>query len=247
MPRDAFRGKFIVGNLKDDLDSPKTTEDANAWVQGILPYKAQLQSLKEKEIVICPSSLLAITFRDLFKTHDLPIKVGLQTVGDRPVGPYTGNIAPEDLKHNEIEYSIVGHTEKMENGETPAQVIKQTEGLLDQEIVPILCFRELSELENYIKASEKIKQAALSGKMCVAWEDPGNISKGGDYKPIPTERIIEYAPKIREIAGQEVIFFYGASVSPASVEGIFKAGAKGVLAGKASKTPEEFANVIINA
>jgi triosephosphate isomerase (TIM) len=247
MPKETFLGRLILGNQKDSPNSPKTEEEAEKWVQGILPFKPQLIELTGKEMVLCPNVLLALTFKRLFRDNDLPIKVGLQTSGDLPVGSYTGNIAAEDLEQNGIEYCIVGHSERMENGETQDEVIKQAESLLDHKVIPVLCFRELSELKYYIDTSGKIRDSAAAGNMYVAWEDPGIITKDGDYKPIPIERIVEYDPKIREIAGRKVLDMYGASVSPETVRKIIEAGVQGVLIGKASQNPADFAEVSINA
>ena len=93
------------------------------------------------EIILC------VPYTDLFYSlltaQNTNIKIGAQNMHWEEAGAYTGEIAPNMLKCINVEYVIIGHSERRQYfAETDETVNKKIKSALKNELNPILCVRE---------------------------------------------------------------------------------------------------------
>ena len=110
----------------------------NLLTDEFIKYQESLSKLESKhELVLCPSSI----YLSKFSLNNF--KLGSQNVGSNYEGAFTGEISASQLKALNVEYSIVGHSERRKNQrESNEEINKKIKLLLDNGITPILCVGE---------------------------------------------------------------------------------------------------------
>jgi triosephosphate isomerase len=105
-------------------------------------YYEQLQTINKNNhnLVLCP------TFLNISLVLMPNFDLGSQNVSAYESGAYTGEVSAEQLKEMNVNYSLVGHSERREyqkeNGKDLNEKIKQ---LMKNDIIPILCIGETKE------------------------------------------------------------------------------------------------------
>ena len=94
-----MRKPMLAGNWKMN----KTRDEA---IQFVLAVEGNLPATID--CVVCAP---AIILRDIVKRAD-PLKVGAQNMNENESGAYTGEISPVMLKDTQVEYVILGHSER---------------------------------------------------------------------------------------------------------------------------------------
>ena len=178
-------------------------------------------------------------------------------------GAYTGEVSAEMLKSINVEYVIIGHSERRQYfNETDENVNKKVKAAIEHGLKPIVCVgetikqRELgleidvveqqvqialqdiesNKLENIIFAYEPIW--AIGTGMVATKEDANTIIKAIRNK---------IATMYNEEIAQNITILYGGSVNSKNAYEIFSASdIDGALVGGASLNVEEF-NAIIEA
>ena len=92
----------MAGNWKMN----KTRDEA---LQFILAVADKLPSIEKLDSIICAP---AIVLRDLVKRQGDNLRIGAQNMNDKDSGAYTGEISPSMLTSTEVEYVIIGHSER---------------------------------------------------------------------------------------------------------------------------------------
>jgi triosephosphate isomerase len=207
------------------------------WLDQV---KNNLADVDNVEIVVCPTFLILNKAKELIKGSNL--KLGAQTVSSKPVGAYTGEI-PAELLAEIVEYCIIGHSERRKYfSENSQQIVEKVELLLKNQVVPILCVSDLTQLDEYLSASQIFKENA--GKIIFVYEPPNAISGGGDYHPESSDSVLRNTEEIRKKIGDEVVVLYGGSVNKEVIGNYVKeSNINGVLVGKASLDPGEFTQI----
>lgn len=228
---------IIVANWKAN----KTIKETLDWVNQA---KAELESVQNVEIVICPSFTSISGLASLLVDSNL--KIGAQSVSNHSSGAFTGEVSAEMLA-GLVTHCIVGHSERRRYyNENEEQVGQKVEQLVAAGIVPVLCISDPDQMDNYLKAHQSFKENAK--KIIFVYEPPGAISGGGDYHPETPTEASENAAKIGQKLGEEVCTLYGGSVSENDVDKFLaEKNINGVLVGKASLSPETFVALVKKA
>ncbi|CAM79206.1 triose-phosphate isomerase [Orientia tsutsugamushi] len=171
-------------------------------------------------------------------------------------GPYTGEISASMLKNLNVNYAIVGHSERRllfyEDANTIASKVRNC---INNAIVPIVCIGEPIEARKnktylqYIAQQLSSISFSFTKNIIIAYEPVWSIGSC----MVPTiDDIYEVVTMIREIQNRyiphnienSVKIVYGGSVSANNINQILTAGIDGVLIGKASLKLESLTTII---
>ena len=166
--------KIIVGNWKLNLDHLEAIQ----LLQKI-NYSLPEDIEENIEIVLSPSFTSLRSLQTVISSDKLKIKLSSQNVSQYSSGAYTGEISASQLKKLDIEYAIVGHSERRTLfNEVDSVINDKVNRLIDSEIVPIFCFGEsiderksgtyLNFIENQINEGLKGLRKDKDKKLVVA-------------------------------------------------------------------------------
>ena len=229
--------KLIIANWKLN---PTTLKDAQKLTASI--------SVKAKnKVVLCPPTIY-------LSNLDYP-NLGAQDCFWQEKGTFTGQTSPAQLKDLGIKYSIVGHSERREVGDTDEMVNAKVKACLAHKITPVLCVgfgttveQDDLEVTDVLRAQLDINLKDVDpSRVVVAYEPVWAISKGNPYATRAADD--EHAEKMaifiktRYKAGKVI---YGASVNLNNAKGFMsQPNIDGVLTGGVSLIAKDF-NQIIN-
>ncbi len=149
-----MRRKVIAGNWKMNMLPNETIN----FIQDLIP----LVKNSKNEIILC------VPYIDLFyatlNAQNTNIKIGAQNMHFEESGAYTGEISGEMLKSINIEYVIIGHSERRQYfAETDETVNKKVKAAFRNGLKPIVCVGEtLEERENGAAINVITKQTRLA-------------------------------------------------------------------------------------
>ncbi len=247
--------KIIIGNWKLNLDHLEAIQLLQK-INYSLP-----QDIEENiEIVLSPSFTSLRSLQTVISSDKLKIKLSSQNVSQYSSGAYTGEISAAQLKKLDIEYSIVGHSERRTLfNEVDSVINDKVNRLIDSEIVPIFCFGEsiderksgtyLNFIENQINEGLKGLRKDKVKKLVVAYEPIWAIGTG---EVASLENIVEVLDYVKNIINKKpffnddnIKFIYGGSVSPDNAEDILNSKiVDGALVGGASLDANKFLDII---
>lgn len=237
-----MRKPIIAGNWK----MYKTFDEAVEFVEAV---RDAVPSEEKVDAVVCAPALYLPTLVDAAMDTDLAI--GAQNMHFENEGAFTGEISPAQLASIQVDYVILGHSERREMfNETDEAVNKKVRAALEHGIVPIICCGETLEEreagETVAKVAGQIR-AALDGftaeevaHMVIAYEPIWAIGTG---KTATADDANETCGEIRSVVvdmygaetAEAVRIQYGGSVKPENiVELLSKEHIDGALVGGAS-------------
>lgn len=246
-----MRKPIIAGNWKMN----KTIKEG---VEFIAAIKDQVKDT-DVEVVICaPATLL----KDLKLAADgTNIKIGAQNMHFEESGAFTGEIAPAMLKEIDVDFVVIGHSERRQYfAETDETVNKKVLKALEVGIGPILCVGETLEERESGKMKDVVKvqiqkafadvSAEKAAEVVVAYEPIWAIGTGKTASSADANDMIAFIRE--EVAGlyndkvsEEIRIQYGGSVKPANVEEIMnESDIDGALVGGASLQPDSFVQLV---
>jgi len=240
---------------------------AGNWKMNMLPNEAMnfINALEQKvrnsncEIVLC------VPYTDLFYSlltaQNTNIKIGAQNMHYEEKGAYTGEIAPQMLKCINVEYVIIGHSERREYfSETDETVNKKVKAAINNGLKPILCIGETLKQREMGLEQEIVTQQielALEGlnqkqveNVIIAYEPIWAIGTGKvATKEEANEMIRQIRNKIASLYGediaQNITILYGGSVNSKNAKELFSTSdIDGALVGGASLKVDEFYDII---
>lgn len=248
-----MRRKIIAGNWKMNM----LPNEAMSFITELEPHVKNVKC----EIILC------VPFTDLFYSlltaQNTNIKIGAQNMHWEEAGAYTGEIAPNMLKCINVEYVIIGHSERRQYfAETDETVNKKIKAALKHELKPILCVGETFKQRELGLEEEIIKQqiiGALEGitkeqieKIVVAYEPIWAIGTGKVATKNDANNMIKLIRKeIESLYNKEtannVSILYGGSVNKNNSKELFETSdIDGALVGGASLKVSEFNEIIKN-
>lgn len=187
------------------------------------------------------------------------LKLGAQDCGFENEGQFTGDVSAKQLKEVNCEYIIIGHSERRKyHHETNEIVSKKVALAVKNDITPILCIGEPSEIRQEGKHFEYIKNQIKNSlpfigykKLLIAYEPIWAIGTGITATPI---EIAEMADFVHNVLKTETSIFienfyllYGGSVNSSNSSEILDIkGIDGLLVGKASLNFDEFGKILMN-
>lgn len=247
-----MRKKIVAGNWKMNL----TFEEAEELV-GTLAE--ELDGKKKKcEVILCPPSPyleMASDYADESGLH-----IAAQNVSEFDNGAYTGEVSASMLASMEIEYCIIGHSERRKYfGETNAQLAKKADQLLEVGIYPIFCIGELLEERNANKHFEVVRQQISEGlfhlneeefsNVVIAYEPVWAIGTGVTASPEQAQEMHAFirgllTEKYGSTLADETTILYGGSCNAKNAAELFaKPDVDGGLIGGASLKSDDFLTI----
>lgn len=250
----ATRKPMMAGNWK----MHKNAAEAVDLVRAI---GNDLDGSTAVEVVVCPPFTALKSVGVTLEYDKYEIKLGAQNVFWEDEGAYTGEISPLMLKQLDVEYVIVGHSERRQFfGETNDTVNKRLHAALGHGLKPILCVgenleeRESGRTTDVVAAQIKGGLAGIDGdfseSLVIAYEPIWAIGTGRVAEPEDANEVIRH---IREVVGslngaetaQKVRILYGGSVKPGNVSRLMEEPEiDGALVGGASLSAEDFVSLI---
>ena len=237
---------LIVANWKMNPSSQKEAQDIFKRIKNGIAAASAEGFGEPKEVVICPP----FVFLPLLKG----LTIGAQNVFSEEKGAFTGEVSGAMLKDLDIEYVLIGHSERRKYfGETDETINKKIKRALETGLKVIFCIGETQEQrdrgEKY-KVLEKQIKGGLAGienmeNINIAYEPVWAIGTGNNCSVEETKESIDF---IRKFVPKTTRILYGGSVkSENSGAYIKEAGSNGLLVGGASLNAEEFVKIIKSA
>lgn len=246
-----MRKPIIAGNWKMN----KTIKEGVEFVAAI---KDQVKDTEVEVVVCAPATLL----KDLkLAAEGTNIKVGAQNMHFEESGAFTGEIAPAMLKELDVDYVVIGHSERRQYfAETDETVNKKVLKALEVGIGPILCVGETLEERESGKMKDVVKvqiakafadvTAEKAADVVIAYEPIWAIGTGKTASSADANDMIAFIRE--EVAGlyndnvsEAIRIQYGGSVKPANVEEIMnESDIDGALVGGASLQPDSFVQLV---
>ena len=246
-----MRKPIIAGNWK----MHKTIAEAVEFVNDI---KDKVNNTDVEAVICAPFTLL----KDLKEaTKGTNIKIGAQNMHYAEQGAFTGEISAPMLKELNIDYVVLGHSERRQYfNETNETVNKKVVKALEEGIDPILCVgetleeREASETKNVCKEQTEKALVGVSAedmkKVVIAYEPVWAIGTGKTATAEDANDVIAY---IREVVkglygeeiSEEVRIQYGGSGKPSNVAEIMnQSDIDGALVGGASLLASDYTELV---
>lgn len=246
-----MRKPIIAGNWKMN----KTPKETAELINQLKPLVAQA----ECEVVVCPPAVCLAAAAEALKGSN--IKLGAQNVHWARSGAFTGEISADMLKALDVEYVILGHSERRQYfGETDEGVNKRALFALSNGLIPIICVGEsLEQREKGVTAevvSSQVREALKgftaenAADTVIAYEPIWAIGTGKTAtSEQANEVIMQIRGVVRELFGEETAektrIQYGGSMNPKNAaELLAQPDIDGGLIGGASLKPEQFVEII---
>lgn len=248
----AKRRTVIAGNWKMNL----TPAEANALINEMKPLVAGKDAC---DIVLC------VPFTDIFAALDAAkgsnIKIGAQNVHFKANGAYTGEISAAMLTSSNVEYVIIGHSERRQYfGETDATVNLRVRAALDAGLKVILCVGELLDArqdgitEEIVAMQTKLALKDVTAEqlknVIIAYEPVWAIGTGLTATPDQADETCGIIRKTvgklyGEDAAEAMTIQYGGSMNDKNAaELLSKVNVDGGLIGGASLKSAAFAAIV---
>ena len=216
--------KLIVANWKQNINLIEVEDWLNEF--GELIEESPIENV---DVVICPTHAYLGIVKDFAEKYGW-IFVGAQDVSKYENGSHTGELGALQAA-DFADYAIVGHSERSETTEV---TLEKARSCIKESITPIVCFKDPAELRVY---------KDIDGYFL--WEDPATISKGGEFRPKPVEKI---QGGVLDIVGNYPIgkgLLYGGSISEDNASGLSKISRlSGGVSGSASLDANHFYKIV---
>lgn len=243
-----MRRPIIAGNWKMNMDVRETEK----LMDALLPLVADADA----EVVFCPPYLSLQRAVEMAKGSE--VFIGAQNMHYEKSGAFTGEISGEMLTAIEVEYVIIGHSERRGYyNETDEAVNKKAVKALSIGLKPIVCCGETLKERESGQAEAKVTGQIEAGLkniediagVVVAYEPIWAIGTG---KTASKEEADEACGWVRSTiakmygadAAQKLRIQYGGSVNPGNIKELMAMeNIDGALVGGAS-LKESFAEIV---
>lgn len=246
-----MRKPIIAGNWKMN----KTIREASEIISEI---KKETLS-PDVETVLCVPYLSIESAKKSVEGTD--IKIGAQNMHWAENGAYTGEISPLMLKELQVDYVIIGHSERRQFfNETDETVNKKVLSAIDHKILPIVCVGETLEqreagihkelVKNQVTAALKNIEKNLAERVVLAYEPIWAIGTGKTASSLQAEEMCGLIREtLKEIydedTAESIRIQYGGSVKPDNVSELMSMeNIDGALVGGASLKSSDFVKLI---
>ena len=238
---------IVAGNWKMN----KTPHNGKLFISEVLAY---LDDINNVDIIFCPP------FTGLYNLDiSPPFYLGAQNCYFKNNGAYTGEISLNMLLECNVEYVIIGHSERRQIFKEKNDLInKKVLKVIESGIKPILCVGETIDEMNAGKTHNIIKEQLISGlnglkslnNIIIAYEPVWAIGTG---LTASSEKVKEVHILIRKIlcelfddagAGKTPILYGGSVNSINAKELISIDGVNGFLIGGSSLDVIKFSEIV---
>ena len=246
-----MRKHIVAGNWKMNC----TFDEADELINGIMEKLEETELPRETQLIVCPPFPYLEMTTDY--ANDSYFAVGAQNVSDQEKGAYTGEVSAAMLESMELDYCIVGHSERRGYyGETDKIVAAKVDQLLKHGLKPIVCVGEVLEEREAGKQLDVVKRQVEEGlfhltpeqmkEVVIAYEPVWAIGTGKTATPEQAQEIHAHIRSLliakygKELA-DEISILYGGSCKPSNAKELFACpDIDGGLIGGASLKADDF-------
>ncbi len=246
-----MRKNIVAGNWKMNT----TFQEAEELIADILE---KLETAENQcEVVVCPPSVYLELASDYANDYDNLLSIGAQNVSEHEKGAYTGEIAASMLASMNMQYCIVGHSERRKYfNESNEQLALKVERLLENAIRPIFCCGEQldeREADQHFKVVEtQIKEALFHfsadefSNLVIAYEPVWAIGTGKTATAAQAQEMHAFirriiAEKYGDKTAGDTTILYGGSCNAGNAKELFaNPDVDGGLIGGASLKANDF-------
>jgi triosephosphate isomerase len=254
-----MRRPFIAGNWKMNLNHKEALKFIN-------DLGCKFENKNNVDVAICPSftslRTVILAIEDEYKNNkNFKIKIGAQNMYFEDKGAFTGEVSADMLKALQVEFVIIGHSERREIfNETDEVINKKLKAAFTHELKPILCIGESLKTREEGKAKEfTLSQIRLDLKdisfndaknLTIAYEPIWAIGTGKNATPQDAQEMCssireEIAKLYNDEIARNIIVQYGGSVKPSNIKEIMlMPDIDGALVGGASIIVDDFLAII---
>ena len=249
------RNYLIAGNWKMNL----TATESSALAKEVVQLVSQNSSVD-----ICVSPTFTAMDAVSRTVSGSQVSLGAQNMHQEAAGAYTGEISAGMLRSLEVEYVILGHSERREYfGETDYLVNQKAVAALQGGLKPIVCVgetleqREADQTIAVIQSQVEGGLASLSedcaDSLVIAYEPVWAIGTGKTATPEMAEAVhAEIRAMLTDLMGesaaQKIRILYGGSMKPENADELLaQANIDGGLIGGAALKANSFISLIDSA
>ena len=229
--------KLIVLNHKNNL-----------LYDDLYPYIENTNNINtNNNIIICPSNIYLESF-----INNSNWAIGAQNLNHNLDSNHTGEISTLQLKSLGVEYTIIGHSERVSEFQEDEHLINlKLKAALDSNIIPILCLGEDKEaeftktiakqLETYLKDIDHLEFVIL------AYEPVYAIGNKAIDSYVLEERLDYITKLITDKYHEKPTIIYGGGVNKDNIKEIMNLdNISGVMIGAESTTCENIKEIVNN-
>ncbi len=249
-----MRKPFIAGNWKMNMTHIEA-------IQFFDDFKFNYENKNNCEVAFCPPFTAIRSVGTVIEGDKIDIKLGAQNMYFEESGAYTGEVSPIMLKALNVEYVILGHSERREIfNEKDEDINKKIKAAFNNELKPILCvgeqleIRESGKAEDYVLGQldnclKDIEEKNI-GLLTIAYEPIWAIGTGKTATSDDANNMCKAIRKklanlYNEDVAEKVRIQYGGSVKPHNItELMAKSDIDGALVGGASLKADDFLAII---
>jgi len=212
------------------------------------------------EVVVCPPALYLEMASDIATEN--PFFIGAQNCSQFDNGAYTGEISVAMLDSMELDYCIIGHSERRQYFEdTDESVNAKLKKLQENNIIPIVCIGETLEqreagitkdiIVNQLKGA--LQDVTIDNDVVIAYEPIWAIGTGKTATPDQAQEIHALirnwiSENFNSEIAERIQILYGGSMKPENVEALLnQPDIDGGLIGGAALDIEKFSSMIDTA
>ena len=233
----------------------KTFNEADDLVNELMEKLESTELDPNTLVIVCPP----FPYLDMTSDYsdDSYFMVGAQNVGDQESGAYTGEVSAAMLESMEIDYCIVGHSERRAYyGETDEIVARKVDQLLKHNLRPIVCCGEVLEEREGNRQFDVVKKQITDGlfhlsadefsNVVIAYEPVWAIGTGKTATPDQAQEMHAFirnliAEKYGDEVAENTSILYGGSCKPGNAKELFaNKDVDGGLIGGASLKADDF-------
>lgn len=242
----------VIANWKMN---PQTSEAAKRLASDI---KKALGKHNDVRVVIAPPTVFLQTVHSTWGGGKA-FALGAQDANPEKLGAYTGEVSIPMLRGFDVEYVIVGHSERRRAGESDEAIQKKVAAVIKSGIHAVLCIGEtdrdhgaqyFGEIERQIRSACAGLSRAKLTHLTIAYEPVWAIGTGNTATPGDVHEMRLFIEKtLSDIYGrnyaQKVRVLYGGSVNDKNALELMRDGmVDGFLVGGASLRAKEFSDIV---
>ena len=249
-----MRQKIVAGNWKMN----KSFEEADELLFDII--KRLENKPDDVQMIVCPPAVYLELATDMVEEEDVALMVGAQNVSQFENGAYTGEISASMYSSMNLDFCIVGHSERRKYfGESNEVLAQKVDRLLEYGIQPIFCCGEVLEEREAGKHFDVVKMQISESLFHLTTQEVSNVIVAyepvwaiGTGKTATAEQAQEmhafirglFKEKYGEEIACEISILYGGSCNPTNAAELFaNPDVDGGLIGGASLKAEDFIKI----
>lgn len=248
-----MRRNIVAGNWKSNELFSQADELINDIAEGLREFDNT-----DVDVIVCPPFPYLELVGDA--SEDVEFFVGAQNVSKFDNGAFTGEVSAKMLQSMNIDYCIVGHSERRKYfNETNQDVAEKVNKLLEADINPIVCVGESLEQREEGTHFELIRSQVSEGlfhldceqikRTVIAYEPVWAIGTGKTATKEQAQEVHAFiramlAEKYSDDVAQEVSILYGGSCNAKNARELFaQTDVDGGLIGGASLKAADFIEI----